>query len=124
MSDINLARVYDHEPSGDGKLYLVERLWPRGVRKDAITMDGWLRDVAPSGELRTWFSHDPARWDEFRRRYVAELDANPASWRPLVDAAAGGTVTLLYSSRDQEHNSAVALRDYLLSHLERPGDRE
>ncbi|MBI4901845.1 MAG: DUF488 family protein [Actinobacteria bacterium] len=122
MSAINLSRVYDHEPRLDGKVFLVERLWPRGIRKDAIEMDGWLRDVAPSGELRTWFSHDPERWEEFRRRYFAELDANPASCEPLLHAAATGTVTLLYSSRDQEHNNAVALRDYLLSHLQRPAD--
>ena len=117
MSTINLSRVYDHEPCVDGKAFLVERLWPRGVRKDAIELDGWLRDVAPSRELRKWFSHDPARWGEFRRRYFAELDAQPQSWQPLAQAAASGTVTLLYSSRDQEHNNAVALRDYLLSHL-------
>ena len=117
MSTINLSRVYDHELRGDGKAFLVERLWPRGVRKDAIELDGWLRDVAPSHELRKWFSHDPALWEEFRRRYFAELDTHPQSWQPLVQAAAGGTVTLLYGSRDQEHNNAVALRDYLLSHL-------
>lgn len=122
MSAVNLSRVYDHEPR-EGKTFLVERLWPRGLRKDAIPMDGWLRDVAPSTELRTWFSHDPERWDEFRRRYVAELDANPESWRPLVEAAAQGPVTLLFSSRDVEHNNAVALRDYLLTHLERTDDR-
>jgi len=117
VSTINLSRVYDHEPRGDGRVFLVERLWPRGVRKDALKLDGWLRDVAPSHELRKWFSHDPALWEEFRRRYFAELDAHPQSWQPLVQAAAGGTVTLLYSSRDQEHNNAVALRDYLLSNL-------
>ena len=117
MSTINLSRVYDHEPRGDGRAFLVERLWPRGVRKEAIELDGWLRDVAPSHELRKWFSHDPALWEEFRRRYFAELDAHPQSWQPLVQAAAAGTVTLLYSSHDQEHNNAVALRDYLLSHL-------
>ncbi len=123
MTSIKLSRVYDSQPLVDGKAFLVERLWPRGVRKDALTMDGWLRDVAPSGELRKWFSHDPARWEEFRRRYSDELDANPESWQPLVHAAAHGTVTLLYSSRDQEHNNAVALRDYLLSHMEQPDDR-
>ena len=117
MSTINLSRVYDHEPRGHNRS--TRKAFPstRGVRKDAIELDGWLRDVAPSHELRKWFSHDPALWEEFRRRYFAELDAHPQSWQPLVQAAAGGTVTLLYSSRDQEHNNAVALRDYLLSHL-------
>ena len=123
MSAINLSRVYDHAPSGEGKVFLVERLWPRGIRKDAIPMDGWLRDLAPSVELRTWVSHDPERWQEFRRRYFVEMDANPQSWQPLVDAAAQGSVTLLFSSRDEEHNNAVALRDYLLSHMERPDER-
>jgi uncharacterized protein YeaO (DUF488 family) len=123
VSAINLSRVYDHVPSGDGEVFLVERLWPRGIRKHAIPMDGWLREVAPSGELRTWFSHDPERWQEFRRRYFAELDANPQCWQPLVDATAQGSVTLLFSSRDEEHNNAVALRDYLLSHMERSDER-
>ena len=118
MITINLSRVYDRESCVDGKAFLVERLWPRGIRKDAIEMDGWLRDVAPSRELRKWFSHDPARWNEFRRRYFAELDAHPQSWQPLVHAAMSGPATLLYSSRDQEHNNAVALHDYLLSHLQ------
>ena len=117
ISRISLSRVYDHEPHGDGMVFLVERLWPRGVRKDAIELDGWLRDVAPSHELRKLFSHDPARWEEFRLRYVAELDGQPHSRQPLVQAAESGNVTLLYSSHDQEHNNAVALRDYLLSHL-------
>jgi uncharacterized protein YeaO (DUF488 family) len=123
MSAVKLSRVYDHERPVEGKAFLVERLWPRGIRKDAIEMDGWLRDVAPSGDLRKWFSHDPARWEEFRRRYFHELDANPQALEPLVQAARVGTVTLLYSSRDQEHNNAVALRDYLVSHMERADDR-
>lgn len=116
MSTISLSRVYDHEPHRAGQTFLVERLWPRGVRKDAVELDGWLPDVGPSHELRKWFSHDPARWEEFRRRYFAELDAHPRSWQPLVQAAAAADMTLLYSSRDQEHNNAVALRDYLLAH--------
>lgn len=117
MSTISLSRVYDHEPHDGGRTFLVERLWPRGVRKDAVELDGWLRDVAPSHELRKWFAHDPARWEEFRRRYFAELDAHPEAWQPLVQAAASRDVTLLYSSRDREHNNAVALRDYVLAHL-------
>ena len=117
VSPIRLARVYDRAPHPVGAVFLVERLWPRGVRKDSLSLDGWLRDVAPSQELRTWFSHDPVRWTEFRRRYFAELEAHPAGWQPLVDSAQDGEVTLLYSSRDLEHNNAVALRDFLLSHL-------
>ncbi|MGH3744138.1 MAG: DUF488 domain-containing protein [Mycobacteriales bacterium] len=110
---IRLSRVYDHEARPAGQSFLVERLWPRGVRRDDLPLDGWVKDAAPSTELRTWFGHDPAKWDEFRRRYVAELDANPQAWQPLADAAGAGDVTLLYSSRDREHNNAVALRDYL-----------
>lgn len=117
MAVVRLSRVHDHEPNEAGKTFLVERLWPRGVRKDAVRLDGWLKDVAPSTELRTWFRHDPEKWEEFRRRYAAELDANHESWRPLMDAIAEGEVTLLYSSRDREHNNAVALRDYLEAHV-------
>lgn len=111
---IRLARVYDHEPTAT-PVYLVERLWPRGIRRDDLTLDGWVKDAAPTTELRKWFAHDPAKWDEFRRRYFAELDADPSAWQPLVDAASDGDITLLFSSRDREHNNAVALRDYLLA---------
>lgn len=113
---ILLKRVYDHDGAVEGSGFLVERLWPRGVRKEALAGVSWLKEVAPSTELRTWFSHDPAKWDEFRRRYVAELDAHPEAWQPLREAAAHGPVTLFYSSHDQEHNNAVALRDYLEMH--------
>jgi len=117
MGDIRLVRVYDHEPQHGGRTYLVERLWPRGVRREDVHFDAWCKDVAPSTELRKWFNHDPVKWPEFHRRYSRELDANQDAWRPLVDAAAKGDVTLLYSSRDREHNNAVVLRDYLLTHL-------
>ncbi|MCE0767848.1 DUF488 family protein [Pseudonocardia kujensis] len=116
MGTIVLSRVHDHERH-EGRSYLVERLWPRGVRRDDLQMDGWAKDVAPSSELRKWFGHDPERWAEFRRRYFAELDEHPEAWRPLVDAARSGTLTLLYSTRDREHNNAVALRDYLEARL-------
>jgi uncharacterized protein YeaO (DUF488 family) len=116
MTEIRLARVYDHEAS-PGTTFLVERLWPRGVRREDLRLDGWCKDAAPSTDLRKWFGHDPAKWEEFRRRYTSELDANPAGWRPLANAAADGTLTLLYSSRDREHNNAVVLREYLLAHL-------
>jgi uncharacterized protein YeaO (DUF488 family) len=106
MGDIALARVHDREQDVRGRRFLVERLWPRGVRRDALEMDGWLPDVGPSHELRKWFAHDPDRWEEFRRRYAVELD----------EAVSAGDITLLYSSRDTEHNNAVALRGYLLAH--------
>jgi len=119
MGMITLARVYDDGKAGDRPRFLVERLWPRGVRRVDLQVDDWLKDVAPSNELRRWFGHDPEKWDEFRRRYFAELDGHPNAWRPLGDAIAAGDITLLYSSRDAEHNNAVALREYLMARLEK-----
>ena len=87
------------------------------MRRADLAGSVWLPDVGPSHELRKWFGHDPERWDEFRRRYVAELDQHPEAWRPLADAAAASDITLLYSSRDAEHNNAVALREYLIRRL-------
>ncbi len=103
--------------SDDGVRFVVDRLWPRGMRREALHLDGWLKDVAPSDALRRWFGHNPAHWDEFRRRYNTELDAKPDTWQPILDAARHGKVTLLYSARDTEHNNGVALRDYLKAKL-------
>ena len=111
---ITVKRAYETATSGDDKRFLVERLWPRGIRKASLRLDGWLKDVAPSTELRQWFRHDPAKWTEFRHRYSRELDANPQAWQSILNATAGGnTVTLIYSSHDSDHNNAVALREYL-----------
>ncbi len=110
---IQLKRAYEPAAPGDGTRLLVERLWPRGVKKTSLKLDGWLRDVAPSPGLRTWFSHDPAKWQEFRRRYFAELKAHRAALRPLLEAARKGNLTLVFSSRDAAHNNAVALKEYL-----------
>lgn len=112
---IQTKRVYDPPQAADGARFLVDRLWPRGLKKDGAQVTAWLKDVAPSGDLRRWFGHDPARWDEFRKRYVAELEANPDGWQPILDAARQGTVTLLYAAKDAEHNNAVALREFLLA---------
>src|SRR3954469_11728917 len=112
---IRLSRIYDHDPKPPGKVYLVERLWPRGVSREDIDLDGWLKDVAPSTELRRWFDHDPEKWDEFRRRYALELDSRPYAWQALIGQP--HDVTLLYSSRDRDHNNAVALREYLLARI-------
>jgi uncharacterized protein YeaO (DUF488 family) len=117
MGVITLARVYDHEQPGGPPRFLVERLWPRGVRRADLHMRGWLKDVAPSEELRRWFDHDPAKWEEFRRRYFVELDERPEAWEPLIAAATAQAITLLYSSRDVDHNNAVALREFLLAKL-------
>ena len=110
---IRTKRVYDPPADDDGARYLVERLWPRGMRKEALQMDAWIKDAAPSGDLRRWFSHDPAKWPEFERRYRAELEENPKAWQPLLDAAKRGAMTLLYSSRETEHNSANVLKSFL-----------
>ncbi len=110
---IRLKRVYEKAGRGDGKRYLVERLWPRGVKKEALRMDGWVKDAAPSTKLRKWFGHDPKKWEEFKRRYRKELDANPEGVRQILEAMRKGDVTLIYSSRDAEHNNAVALEQYL-----------
>lgn len=110
---IRIKRVYEPASPSDGARFLVERLWPRGVKKDALAAQAWLRDVAPSTELRKWFAHDPAKWPEFQRRYRSELKARPEVCRPLTDAARVGNLTLLYSARDGEHNSAVVLKAFL-----------
>jgi uncharacterized protein YeaO (DUF488 family) len=114
---ITIKRVYDTASSTDGTRLLIERLWPRGVKKTSLKIEGWLQAVAPSTELRQWFGHDPVKWDEFRRRYFAELKANPDAWRPIIEAAHHGKVTLIYSSHDTEHNNAVALEEFLVAHL-------
>jgi len=106
-------RVYEPASSTDGTRFLVDRLWPRGIKKEALGMKAWLKDVAPSLELRKWFSHDPDKWEEFQKRYQAELKANPAAWKPIREAAKQGDVTLLYSARDMEHNSALLLKAFL-----------
>ena len=111
---IQIKRTYDSPARGDGRRILVERLWPRGMKKEALAVDAWVKEVAPSTELRKWFGHRVERWEEFRRRYRDELDANPDGWRPILNASKGRTVTLLYSAHDTLHNGAVVLRDYLV----------
>jgi len=110
---IRAKRVYEPPGADEGTRFLVERLWPRGMRKESLHMEGWLKDVAPSDALRRWFGHDPAKWIEFRDRYFAELDGEPDAIQPIVEAARRGNVTLLYSAHDTEHNNAVALKEYL-----------
>jgi uncharacterized protein YeaO (DUF488 family) len=110
---IRVKRAYEAPARGDGARFLVERLWPRGMKKEALQLDGWLREVAPSTELRQWFSHDPEKWPEFQRRYRQELAGHREACRPLIAAAGRGPVTLLYSAHDTRHNAAVALKAYL-----------
>lgn len=114
---LKIKRVYGTYDADDGARYFVERLWPRGMSKSALVMDAWLKDAAPSPELRRWFGHDPEKWEEFQRRYRAELDAKPAAWQPLVSAARLGDVTLLYAARDPERNSARLLMEYIENRL-------
>jgi uncharacterized protein YeaO (DUF488 family) len=114
---IRIKRVYEPAEPKDGTRILVDRLWPRGIAKKALRLDSWYKGVAPSSELRKWFNHDPARWDEFRRRYFAELDSNPTTWSSLAELVRSGNVTLLYSAKNEGHNNAEALRDYLESKL-------
>ena len=114
---IHLHRIYDHQTVPDGERYLVERLWPRGIRKDGLTLTGWIREAAPSSALRQWFAHDPVKWGEFRKRYFAELESRPDAWQPLLAAACRGPVVFLYSSRDATHNNAVALKSFIESKL-------
>jgi uncharacterized protein YeaO (DUF488 family) len=98
---------------------LVDRLWPRGVSKATAALDDWAKDVAPSTELRKWFGHDPARWQEFQRRYRQELLAHPEILRPLLDAAAKGPLTLVYAAKDEQHNEAVVLQQVIAEQLAR-----
>jgi uncharacterized protein YeaO (DUF488 family) len=112
---VNLKRAYEPPAQADGIRILVDRLWPRGVRKSDARIDRWLKDIAPSAELRRWFGHDPARWDEFRRRYRFELSAHTDLLNELRAIAREGQLTLIYAARDEEHNDAVVLRD-LLTH--------
>lgn len=115
---IQVKRAYEAPAKSDGARYLVDQLWPRGVKKEELRLEGWLKSAAPSSKLRKWFGHDPAKWDEFQRRYFIELDAKPEALEPLKEAAAKGKVTLVYGARDTEHNNAVALK----KHLTKAGD--
>lgn len=116
---LKTKRAYDPPEPSDGTRFLVDRLWPRGMKKEALEMKAWLKDVAPSPALRKWFAHDPAKWQEFQQRYRAELASNPEAWHPILDAAKEGNVTLLYSARDTEHNSAVLLKAFLEERLKK-----
>ena len=108
-----IKRVYDKPSPDDGLRFLVDRIWPRGIRKEALADAQWLRDIAPSTELRKSFCHDPAHWTEFRARYRAELKKNQAALKPLTDAIKKDNVTLLYSAKDTEMNQAVVLKEFL-----------
>ena len=120
---IRIKRVYDPPAKEDGARFLVDRLWPRGMKKEAVHVAAWYKEVAPSNELRRWFSHDPDRWKEFQRRYRVELTANRIALQSLLEAAEQGDVTLLYSAHDTEHNNAQVLKAYLEERLSRKKSR-
>lgn len=115
---VSIKHVYEAYGPDDGERYLVDRLWPRGMSKEKLVMQAWIKEVAPSGDLRKWFGHELAKWEEFQQRYRSELDSNPNGWQPLVEAARRGKVTLLYAAHDGEHNNAVVLKEYLEKHIE------
>lgn len=110
---ILLKRAYDDPSPEDGHRVLVDRLWPRGVSRDRLRLDAWMQEISPSDELRRWTHADPSRWDEFRRRYRAELESHRDELLALAERAAGGTVTLVFAAKDEERNNAVVLKEYL-----------
>ncbi|HVI79023.1 MAG TPA: DUF488 domain-containing protein [Candidatus Acidoferrum sp.] len=114
---IKLRRAYDPAEPADGPRILVDRLWPRGLSRDDAGIDRWLKDLAPSSELRKWFGHDPGRWDEFRDRYATELSRHSDQVKELRELARKGPITLVYSAHDEVHNNAVVLRDFVLGRI-------
>jgi uncharacterized protein YeaO (DUF488 family) len=116
---LKIKRVYEDAQASDGVRFLVERLWPRGIKKEELKMKAWLKDVAPSPDLRRWYAHDTTKWQEFQQRYRAELKSNPDTWHPILESAQQGDVTLLYSARDTEHNSALVLKFFLEEHMKK-----
>ena len=115
--NVALKRVYDAPAEADGTRILVERLWPRGFSKDKATIHQWMKEIAPSPELRRWFGHRPERWPEFQTRYYAELDANTEAVHALTALFATGAVTFIFAAKDRDRNGAIALRNYLEDHL-------
>ena len=113
-ANISLKRAYDRPVAGDGKRVLIDRLWPRGIKKADAAIDEWMKELAPSTALRKWFGHDPARWHEFRRRYLKELQQQSEQIDRLRTLARQGPITLVFSARDEAHNDAVVLRDFMV----------
>lgn len=112
-TEIEIKRAYEPPAREDGARVLVDRVWPRGVKKADLDIVLWARDAAPSNELRKWFGHDPKRWDGFRQRYFTELRHDPEALKPIRELLRQGTVTLIYGASDERHNQAVALREFL-----------
>lgn len=110
---IKIKRIYDPASPKDGKRILVDRLWPRGIKKDEAKIDEWLKDIAPSNELRQWFSHDPSKWEEFKKKYKKELKNKPEILKMTKEKAKISTITLLFAAKDMGHNNAVVLKEIL-----------
>jgi uncharacterized protein YeaO (DUF488 family) len=119
QTSIQIKRIYDDPDETDGHRILVDRLWPRGLSKEKAKLDGWVKEIAPSNELRRWYGHDPDKWIEFKSRYTAELDANPDSVAAVLRELRPDTVTFLYSSKEQRLNNAVALKEYIESKIKK-----
>jgi uncharacterized protein YeaO (DUF488 family) len=119
--DIQTKRAYDPRKMEDGTRVLVDRVWPRGMTKEKLQAELWLKDIAPTGDLRKWFAHDPTRWNEFKKRYFSELDEKAKLVKQLCDIAAKGKLTLVYSARDTAHNQAIALKEYLMAKSSKAG---
>jgi uncharacterized protein YeaO (DUF488 family) len=115
---LQVKRVYDAPARSDGCRVLVDRIWPRGLSKAAAKLDAWIKDVAPSADLRKWFDHEPSRWASFKRRYFRELDEQGEALAQLLEACSGRTLTLLFAAKDSAHNNAVALKEYLDARIE------
>jgi uncharacterized protein YeaO (DUF488 family) len=115
--NIDVKRAYQPPAAGDGTRILVDRLWPRGLGKADAAIDRWIKDIAPSTELRKWFGHDPARWQEFRQRYADEIHGHPEPLDELRSCARSGRITLVFAAHDEAHNNAVVLRDILLGRI-------
>ena len=111
--EIQLKRAYDKPSSGNGYRILVDRIWPRGVSKDELEIDEWLKDIAPSTELRKWFNHDPVKWDDFKKRYFKELKQKKELTEKIIEKMKNHNITFVYSAKDREHNNAVALKEYI-----------
>jgi uncharacterized protein YeaO (DUF488 family) len=116
---IKVKRIYEKAEDTDGFRVLVDRLWPRGVKKEEAKLDLWLKDIAPSDELRKWFGHDPTKWEEFKKRYKTELSPKRKLLDNLVEDAQGKDITLLYASRETEHNNVIVLKDVLEERMSR-----
>ena len=111
--DVRVKRAYEPPAKSDGVRILVDHLWPRGVRKDVAEIEEWMRDLSPSTALRTWFQHDPEKWQEFKKRYFEELKGKPEKVARLAERANGGAVTLVYATKETRYNNAIALKEYL-----------